>query len=289
MDDALTRAGTSAGSVAVAVLCASGADWDEDYAYLVGQVDQILPDARVVVQNDALGGLWAGSPDGTGVALVVGTGLALGARGPDDRQWHGAFWARRVGPDELVDAAVDAVVWSDLGVGPSTVLTDRILRATGARTVSGLLEMTTRRERPVPLPVGRMATLVLDAAAEGDAVAGAIVSADAGYAARMVVAAAGKTGLRGDIRLVGAGGMFRHPRMAEWLAEVAVHAAGALPGLQPVVAARQPVVGAVRLANWSMGTLDAETDRALDTSHPADEIFSTLSADDADGQGVPRP
>ncbi len=47
---------------------------------------------RVIIVHDSIGVLRAGSPDGTGVAVVCGTGAAIGARAPDGRVWHTSHW-----------------------------------------------------------------------------------------------------------------------------------------------------------------------------------------------------
>src|SRR2546430_13607750 len=89
---ALSAAGVPAGALLAGAFSMSGADWPEDTVYLREAMARRGYGRRVVVVNDALGALRAGSPDGTGVAVVCGTGAAIGARAPDGRAWHSGFW-----------------------------------------------------------------------------------------------------------------------------------------------------------------------------------------------------
>src|SRR5687767_3184837 len=58
----------------------AGADWPEDFAFIESAVGRLGFGQRIIVVNDALGALRAGSPDGNGVSVVCGTGIAIGAR-----------------------------------------------------------------------------------------------------------------------------------------------------------------------------------------------------------------
>ena len=69
---------------------------------------------RIVIVNDAMGALRAGSPDGTGVVVACGTGAAVGARHPDGRIWHSSFWQEVQGADELSLSALRAVYRAEL-------------------------------------------------------------------------------------------------------------------------------------------------------------------------------
>src|SRR5947209_12045309 len=66
----------------------AGADWPEDFELLRDELTARGLARSVRVLNDAFGALRAGSADGTGVAVVVGTGAALGARSGNRRSWQ---------------------------------------------------------------------------------------------------------------------------------------------------------------------------------------------------------
>ena len=68
---------------------------------------------RIVIVNDAMGALRAGSPDSTSVVVACGTGTAVGARHPDGRIWHSSFWQEVQGADELSLPALRAVYRAD--------------------------------------------------------------------------------------------------------------------------------------------------------------------------------
>ena len=62
---------------------------------------------RTSEHNDAIGALRAGTPDGVGVAITCGTGIAIGARNHDGREWYSGNWEIATGgePDPWPDAA----------------------------------------------------------------------------------------------------------------------------------------------------------------------------------------
>jgi N-acetylglucosamine kinase-like BadF-type ATPase len=66
----------------------AGADWPEDIAFLGESLAARAYGGRITVINDAMSALRAGSTDGTGVAVVCGTGAAIGARASSERHWH---------------------------------------------------------------------------------------------------------------------------------------------------------------------------------------------------------
>src|SRR5207247_599962 len=106
---ALSAAGVPASALLAGAFSMSGADWPEDMVYLREVMARRGFGATVLVVNDALGALRAGSPDGTGVAVVCGTGAAIGARAADGRAWHSGFWAESGGSHDLARKTLRAV------------------------------------------------------------------------------------------------------------------------------------------------------------------------------------
>src|SRR5437016_515047 len=80
---ALQAAQVKASDLVTAVFSMAGADWPEDFAYIRAAMDDRGFGHTILVQNDALGILHAGSADATGVSVVCGTGAATGARSAD--------------------------------------------------------------------------------------------------------------------------------------------------------------------------------------------------------------
>src|SRR5947199_47 len=85
-------------------------------------------DGTILVQNEAVGVLHAGSSDNTGVSVVCGTGAVTGARAPDGRTWHSSMWQDQVqGGAQLGQKTLNAVYRAELGIELPTTLTQRVL------------------------------------------------------------------------------------------------------------------------------------------------------------------
>lgn len=185
----LDRAGVD-GTGVTAAFCLAGADWPEDHAFWTEVLTRELPHlAQVSVRNDGFATLRAGATDGTGVAIAVGTGPSVVARGPQGVERCLGWWCfDHLGGSGLVERGLRAVYLAHQGLGPATVLTEQLLGLYGVGDVAALRHATTRRTDPVPVQ-GRpgAARTVLAAAQAGDAAAVALVEDQAraftGYAA----------------------------------------------------------------------------------------------------------
>jgi N-acetylglucosamine kinase-like BadF-type ATPase len=247
---ALAGAGAVAGDVAATVLSLAGADWPEDFAMLEDELRRRTGVAgEVVVVNDALGALRGGSPDWTGVAIVIGTGGAVGARHPDGRVFHLGFWPDGFGARDLGREALRAVYRADLGIGPATQLTELALARYDAPGPLALLHAFTRRGGRPESDLGAFAADVLDAADAGDAVAFALVTTQARTAAAQGRASAERVGLGLDGTLVVlSGGLLAHP--SPLLVDLIL---AGLPGAVRALAVQPPIVGAALLAFDRLG------------------------------------
>ncbi len=251
VDGALGDAGLARGDLDAAVFSLAGADWPEDIALLRAELGRRL-DLAVApeVVNDAIGGLWSATPAGEGIAIVLGTFNAVGARHRDGTVFHCGFWPDRTGGFDLGTEALKAVYREGLDLGPRTALTPRALAAFGAADPLDLLHAFTRREAPVPAwDAQRLAVPLLDCAADGDAVALAIVRQAGGWLADEARVCATRVGLdAATADLVFAGGVARHPSsvLPDAIAE-------RLGGVAPTVSTVPPVVGAVRAALVGLG------------------------------------
>ena len=275
---ALRAAGAEARNLDAAALSLVGADWPEDFAHwraAMGPLGlgHLAPD-RAPVVNDAIGALAAGAPEGgPAVAVVCGTGCAVGARGQGGALWHTSFWQRTQGGAEIAHHALDAVYRAELGIGPATAVRALALRHFGAADVEDLLHAFTARERARPAAVAGLAPLVLDAAQTGDAVARRIARDHADALALYGLAAARRVGIDGvdgrpgkdgraaaRPRLVLAGGVFRHPSglMRD---RVAARMRAVVPILAVVEDAPEPVAGAALLALGAMGARPGPAER----------------------------
>lgn len=274
---ALVAAGTSAARLAAGAFSMAGADWPEDYAFLRGAMERRGYGQTVTVVNDAIGALRAGSPDGTGVVVACGTGIATGARAPDGRFWHTSFWQDANGAHDLGRRALRAVYRAELGLGPETTLCGRLLDHFGQGSVEGVLHLLTARgDTTTKAKLGGVARLLMDEADAGDPVAAAIVAARGTALGEYAAVAARRVGIeRAAFPLVLTGGVFRHP--APGLAEAVVARVRAeAPGARPIRSPFEPAAGAVFLALEAAGLPvdDGVRARAAATA-PAATLFET--------------
>ncbi len=228
------------------------------------ELARLVPAARTLVVNDAIGAIRCGPEDGVGCSLVCGTGTALGARAADGRIWHMSFRAAPTFTTDLTRATLDAAVRSELGLLPPSALSARVAAAFGAADAIGAIERVTGRgQRPPRVSLGG---LLLDCASEGDELALDRVSWVAGEAAAYLRVAARESGLGEPTPITLAGGVMRHP------SSLLVDAlAAALPGCELVRARREPAHAALLAALEEGGAGQVALDDSL---LPAD-LFAT--------------
>ena len=254
------------------VLSLAGADWPEDREAYAREVSSRLgASAPLTVVNDALGALRGGTTDGVGVAIVCGTGTAVGARAGDGRSWNVSFWAEPSYRYSLARGAVEATIEAELGIGEPTLLQQLVPASTGHTSVEELLRAMTLLGRTRPT-LSRTAIALLDAAEQGDATAHRVIG-EVGHAmVQMARTAARNAGLETPSPVVLAGGLFRHP--SERLAEAI---AAELPESEIVMARFEPAVGALLLAYDEQG-LEPDMEQLTDTIPPA-ELYATIGVD----------
>jgi N-acetylglucosamine kinase-like BadF-type ATPase len=277
VEAALAAASVRRDELAVGYFSLAGADWPEDFAFLHDELSERGFGRTVHVVNDAIGALRAGSPDGTGVVVAPGTGIAVGARAPDGRTWHTSFWAEPHGALELGRLALRAVLRAELGIDPPTGLTAEVLEAFGRDSVEELLHQLTARDvGTAPRDITRLARVLLDEACRGDVVARRIVEEQGTLLGEYAVAAARKVGIDGTpFWLVLTGGVFRHSgqELADaLLARVRL----ASPGVRPIRSRFEPAIGAVFLALEAAGVaVDAALQARLEPTIPPGALFAT--------------
>lgn len=277
VNDALRQAGAEPGDLLAGAFSMAGADWPEDVDLIRRAMTQSGFGRSIMVVNDAIGALRAGTPDGVGVAVICGTGIAIGARNPEGQSWHSGHWTVAAGGAELGHRALNAVYEAHLDLGPKTSLTDAVLAFFEAPSVEEVLHRRTARGTDQSwMKQARLAPLLLDEAARGDAVAREIVLSAGRRDADVAVIAARAVGLdRGSFRLMLAGGVLRHPaRLLATAIEERVREV--LPGVELVDDAPEPVVGAVLLASDMAGGEPAWDIRArLVETMPGRWLFAT--------------
>jgi N-acetylglucosamine kinase-like BadF-type ATPase len=277
VDEALAAAGASQEALAAGAFSLAGADWPEDIDLLETAVRRLGYGRKTEVVNDAIGALRAGTPDGVGVGVTCGTGIAIGARNAAGDIWYSGHWPVAWGGSELGWQALRAVYAAELGLARETSLTRGILDHFEVETVEEVLHRTTARGNTWSAQKqARLAPLLLDHANDGDAVACEIVTEAAGRHAAAALAAADAVGLRqSPFRLVLNGGVLRHPsQLLETLIRTRVEEQA--PAVETVHDPPEPVFGAVLLALDLTGDKDgpAVVERLVETM-PGPELFKT--------------
>jgi N-acetylglucosamine kinase-like BadF-type ATPase len=276
VSEALKNAELAVRDIGAAGLSMAGADWPEDSDLIEEAVKNRGFQGHVTVVNDGLGALRAGSPDGTGVAVVCGTGAATGAHGTNGRSWHSSWWQEPQGSGHLAEKALRAVYRAELGIDPPTVLTRRVLEIFGAETVEEVLHARTGRDRSSPNHRGQLTRALLQKADAGDVVALQIVQGHGAALGDYASAAAREVALEGkSFWLVLAGGVLRNRSslLADALADRVRERS---PQVRPIMSRFEPVVGALLLA---FDALKVPTDELLvnriEATLPDPSIFQT--------------
>lgn len=235
---------TAWSGLAHAAFCLAGIDWDSDVIFWRRVLTEQFGGLSHSLHNDGFALLRSGSPDGIGVAVSAGTGGAVVARGPRG-EWSASFWiVDPVGGGSLGERAFAAVVRAELGIGERTKLSDLLLDRHGYSDVASMLEDATRRGGK-RLAHAALARDVLDAARDGDHVAGVIVTDQSRALAAYATAAAERVGLSGTHFPVILGGSVLSSTNPALRDATTSAIATRLPGTTIRLTPTSPVVGAV--------------------------------------------
>lgn len=197
-------------SIAYAVLALAGSSLDDVQIFIRDWAEQRRLAETVDIVHDADPVLAIGAPHGNGIALIVGTGsVAIGVDPAGRREVTGGWghWFGDTGSGfDLGRRALTAVADAADGIGPETLLVERILQRLGTDVPR---EMLLRLDNAVDVrrEIATLAPIVLHAAEDGDAIAMAIVSAAADCTAKLVRATVDKLGLAESAPLAVAGGI----------------------------------------------------------------------------------
>jgi N-acetylglucosamine kinase-like BadF-type ATPase len=216
VEDAAARGGLDGAARPVATIgvhAIAGADYAPD----IRMVSRALAQARltqdVVVVNDTIGALWAGSSAGWGIALICGEGINGAAVAPGGRQVRfdgvGDISGDWGGGHSVGQAGLAAAVRSADGRGPKTSL-ERLVPAHFGLRRPPALTRAFYDGRIAERRTSELSPLVFAAAGDGDLVARSIVDRLADELVVMAVALARRTRMtRRAVEVVLAGGVFR--------------------------------------------------------------------------------
>jgi N-acetylglucosamine kinase-like BadF-type ATPase len=227
----------------------TGADWADEYELLAENVRRLDLSDRVVITNDSLIALRAGTDKPYGAILIAGSGGNCAIRAPDGREFIYAYYhdADLQGGGALGRRALNAIYRSATGRELPTGLTTAVLAIFGSQSVDDLLRADIEG-RLTSAQVRELTPVLFEQAEDGDPVACRIVTDFAAGYAELVVAGLRRfdmTSLEVDVVL--SGGIF-NARSELLPGEISAGIRRAAPLARLVMARYEPVVGAVMLA-----------------------------------------
>lgn len=244
---ALDGAGCAPRDIAAAAFALAGVDWPGDDARLAEALAALGLGGRQVVTNDAFAALRAGASGPVGCVSSAGTGAVAAGRneaGETARTMAEGF-GELGGAGDIVERAIWACARMREWSGPETALAGLLCQALGVRDLDDLFESIKRRGLA---PSADLARLVLTAAADGDAVACALLAEQGasladevlGVARRLrMIDTAFELVIAGSVHLAGS------PSLDE---AFAARIAEAAPAAHIVPLRERAVIGAGRLA-----------------------------------------
>lgn len=258
---ALNAAGLSAGQMTRIAAGMTGVDWPHEAPLLRQALCALFTAApeRVIVINDCLIALRAGSSRPSGVILCAGTGLNCAVRHPDGREFTFGFYIADhcQGGTALGYRVLQAVFDAACGMREETSLTQPVLAHFGCDTVDELLfrHVTGALDKPRI----RQLPLLLEAAAiRGDPESSAVLDAFGRDIAQYAVAGLRKLDmLREKVEVVLSGSVFKC-RAPQLLAAVRETVLSSAPQAVMVESVYEPVLGAVLLALDSLKEADGD-------------------------------
>jgi N-acetylglucosamine kinase-like BadF-type ATPase len=234
-------------AVAATCLGIAGADREGDREVLAGVLSRLGLHRRVRIVNDARIALVAGSPGGTGIVVVAGTGSIAYGVDPSGKTARAGGWGYLLADEGsafwLGHAAVRLGVRAADGRGAPTTLYERIRRKLGLDDTAALVKWFYDQELS-RYRVAELASLVDEAAAAGDEAAETLLEQAADHLARAARAVKAQLDFPGPFALVLSGGAFRACPSLAGRVERSVE----LDGARVVRLAVEPACGAVKLA-----------------------------------------
>ena len=174
IERALKMAGAQPSEVAFAYYGISGADRDKDFDIIGSFLSPVNPAREMKLENDTVIALRAGTHDGVGIGLIVGTGMnAVGFNRQGARKrvgglgrWLGDFGSAA----DLVEEGIARAMLGHEGRGDPTCLYEKFRTTIGLERLEDIIELF-YFDSDRNVDIESMAPLVFEAANEGDRIA----------------------------------------------------------------------------------------------------------------------
>jgi len=241
--------------VRASAFCMAGLRGEADRAVWRRIVTEAGAPGPVHLTHDAAASLAAGSPDVTGVLVISGTGSIVYGRAADGREHRVGGWGPVLGDAgsgfDIGRLGLRAAASAADGRGPATALGPLIPARLGLADLEDLVAWVSpfAKDR-----IARVAPIVFEAAAGGDAVAEGVLRAAAGELARGVEAVVARLwpgqDSEGPTRVVLSGGVLRG--QAGFRQMLTAMLADATRGAEVVLPDVGGAVGAARIARLAL-------------------------------------
>lgn len=249
MNTALKQAGLTMGQIDTLAAGMTGVDWEYESSLLQDKLEELTRIRNVIVVNDCIIAMRAGSTHNYGAVLCAGSGLNCAVRDKDGNEFVYGFYIddEYQGGSALGKACVRAVTEAYIGLEEETLLTDVILEKFHCRSVDQLLfnKVTGKitMEDYLSLPID-----LEEAAHQGDETAKKILYRFGRQFGKYVTAAMKKMNMTGyETEVVLSGSIFKC-REPELRKAVADYLAAEAPLAKIVDAEYEPIVGAYLIA-----------------------------------------
>lgn len=275
--EALAKCGLSGRDIEMGVFTLAGADWPEDHTRREAVLSRAEIAKKVLVKNDAFGGLRAGTRDPYGMVLAVGTGMNAAVISPEGQEWAFGYYETFGGAGTLMQHAFEAVLRAEDGRGRPTLLTRLVLDRLAFPTVEAMLRAyilhQIERRR-----MFHIAPLVFEAALSGDVVAAEILVRQGQGLAEYVTAMARRFHMQElAFDVVLAGSVFKGA--GPLLVDTVTQEIHRVAPLARIVRSRfEPVIGSLLLAYDALQiTVNEDMYALLAETAPGEEFYDTRS------------
>jgi N-acetylglucosamine kinase-like BadF-type ATPase len=245
ISSALQSAGIDRSQLTRSLFAMAGADWPSDIAMLEKMVVELGIPQPITVVNDAVGALFAGTPQGIGVVSIAGTGGKTVAR--DSQQLletMGMSLGEAGGAGQLVSEFVNLMAAAYHGQRKKTDFYSEVVSHCGFTSDQEMFQAIARKG---PVLGSEFAPRIFDAANADDALALEAIRLTADRHAQDVVGLARQLVLDKPLRIVRAGGLHTagNKDFDRHFMEIITHQ---LPDAQVAILDVPPVIGAASYA-----------------------------------------